>query len=353
MDYTSEKISEVRPVDENKVVLGLSGGVDSSVAALRLLEQGLQVYALYLDIGLGGEDAARDTARQLGIPFSTARVDVELERHVCSKFYEDYLAGRTPMPCARCNPTVKFPALLRHADAVGARYAATGHYARIGTGSDGKPVLLRGGHGNDQSYMLARLPRTMLERLLLPLGEVEKPQIRREAEEADLLTADRPDSMEICFIPDNDYAAWLDRRGGTPAPGNFVDTAGRILGTHKGFHHYTIGQRRGLGVSSTGRLFVSAIRPDKNEVVLSHGEGLHSDVVFCHELNWLAEGTLTAPIRGEVRLRHSRRADCALITPLEGGRVRLDMDAPARAPTPGQLAVFYDGDLVLGSGWIL
>ena len=336
-----------------KVVLGLSGGVDSSVAAVRLLEDGWQVHALYLDIGLGGEEAARETARQLSLPFEVARVGEELERHVCSRFYADYLAGRTPIPCARCNPTVKFPALLRHADAIGAQYVATGHYARIGTGADGRPVLLRGGGTNDQSYMLARLPRTMLERVLLPLGDVEKTAIRREAEQAALVTADRPDSMEICFIPDNDYAAWLERRGGTPGPGNFVDPEGNILGTHKGFHHYTLGQRRGLGVSSTGRLFVSAIRPERNEVVLTHGEGLHSGVVFCEELNWLAEGSLSGPRRGQVRLRHSRRSDSALIVPLGDGRVRLDMDAPARAPTPGQLAVFYDGDLVLGSGWIL
>ena len=335
-----------------KVVLGLSGGVDSSVAALRLLEQGYEVHALYLDIGLGGEEAARDTAARLGLPFTVANVSAELERHVCTKFYEDYLAGRTPIPCAHCNPTVKFPALLRHADAIGAPFVATGHYARIGTGGDGKPVLLRARSQNDQAYMLARLPRTMLERILLPLGDVDKTEIRREAEEGALPTANRPDSMEICFIPDNDYAAWLDRRGGTPGPGNFVDGEGKILGTHKGFHHYTIGQRRGLGVPAAGRLFVTAIRPDTNEVVLSFGDGLHTDRVLCHSLNWLSEGDLTAPRRASVRLRHSRRAEDATLVPLGDGKVRLEMDAPARAPTPGQLAVFYDGDLVLGSGWI-
>lgn len=339
-------------MDNKKVVLGLSGGVDSSVAALRLLEQGYEIHALYLDIGLGGEEAARETAEKLNLPFTAANVSEELERHVCSKFYEDYLSGRTPIPCAHCNPTVKFPALLRHADAIGAKYVATGHYARIGTGSDGKPVLLRALSANDQSYMLARLPRTMLERILFPLGDVDKQAIRREAEEGALPSAHRPDSMEICFIPDNDYAAWLDRRGGTPGPGNFVDGQGNILGAHKGFHHYTIGQRRGLGIPSTGRLFVSAIRPEANEVVLSHGENLHSDRVFCGSLNWLAEGGLTGPRPASVRLRHSRRADEATLIPLGGGRVELRMESPARAPTPGQLAVFYEDDLVLGSGWI-
>ena len=336
-----------------KVVLGLSGGVDSSVAAMRLLEQGYEIHALYLDIGLGGEEAARETAEKLSLPLTVANVSEELERHVCSKFYEDYLAGRTPIPCAQCNPTVKFPALLRHADAIGAKYVATGHYARIGSGRDGRPVLLRGLSANDQSYMLARLPRAMLERILFPLGDMDKPAIRREAEEGELPTAQRPDSMEICFIPDNDYAAWLDRRGGTPGPGNFMDREGNILGIHKGFHHYTLGQRRGLGVPSTGRLFVSAIRPEANEVVLSFGEDLHISHVFCGSLNWLAEGELDAPRHVLVRLRHSRRADEATLIPLGEDRVELQMDAPARAPTPGQLAVFYEDDLVLGSGWIL
>ena len=340
-------------MDNKKVVLGLSGGVDSSVAALRLLEQGYEVHALYLDIGLGGEEAARETAAKLNLPFSVENVSDELERHVCSKFYEDYLAGRTPIPCAHCNPTVKFPALLRHADSIGAKLIATGHYARIGRGEDGKPVLLRALSANDQSYMLARLPRTMLERILLPLGDVDKWAIRREAEEGALPTADRPDSMEICFIPDNDYAAWLDRRGGTPGPGNFVDSEGNVLGIHKGFHHYTIGQRRGLGIPSTGRLFVTAIRPETNEVVLSHGEDLHTSQVFCGSLNWLAEGELSAPRHVSVRLRHSRRADEATLIPLGEGRVEVRTDAPARAPTPGQLGVFYEGEKVLGSGWIL
>ncbi len=335
------------------VVLGLSGGVDSSVAALRLLRAGYQVSALYLDIGLGGADAARDTAALLGLPFAVADISQELECHVCQPFYDDYLAGRTPIPCARCNPLVKFPALFRHADELGASYVATGHYARLGAGSDGAPILLRGMPANDQSYMLARLPRTMLSRFLFPLGDVEKAVTRREAEDDNLPSAHRPDSMDICFIPDGDYAGWLDRRGGTPPPGNFVDSQGNVLGAHKGIHHYTLGQRRGLGISSTGRLFVSAIRPERNEVELSHGEGLHAGTVRCGQLNWLAEGALDEPRRVTARLRHSRREDAALLVPLGDGQVELRMDLPVRAPTPGQLAVFYDGDQVLGSGWIL
>ena len=337
---------------DKKVVLGLSGGVDSAVAAQRLLGQGYEVHGLYLDIGLGGEQSARDNAAKLGIPLTVRSIQQELEEHVCAPFAADYLSGLTPIPCARCNRAVKFPALISFARDIGANWVATGHYARIGTGCDGGPILLRGNSANDQSYMLSRLTRDMLSHVLFPLGDGPKEQTRQEAEAGQLPAADRPDSMEICFIPDDDYAAWLDARGGTPPPGNFVDANGNVLGTHKGFHHYTIGQRRGLGVSSTGRLFVTAIRPHTNEVVLSHGEGLHAFMVHTDSLNWLGEHPLSAPMEVGVRLRHSRRQDPATIIPLGGGRVDIHMKHPARAPTPGQLAVFYQGDQVLGSGWI-
>lgn len=337
---------------DKKVVLGLSGGVDSAVAAQRLLGQGYEVQGLYLDIGLGGEQSARDNAAKLGIPLTVRSIQQELEEHVCAPFAADYLSGRTPIPCARCNRAVKFPALISFAREIGANWVATGHYARIGTGCDGGPILLRGNSANDQSYMLSRLTRDMLSHVLFPLGDGPKEQTRQEAEAGQLPAADRPDSMEICFIPDDDYAAWLDARGGTPPPGNFVDANGNVLGTHKGYHHYTIGQRRGLGVSSTGRLFVTEIRPHTNEVVLSHGEGLHAFMVHTDSLNWLGEHPLSAPMEVEVRLRHSRRSDPATIIPLGGGRVDIHMKHPARAPTPGQLAVFYQGDQVLGSGWI-
>lgn len=337
---------------DKKVVLGLSGGVDSAVAAQRLLGQGYEVHGLYLDIGLGGEQSARDNAAKLGIPLTVRSIQQELEEHVCAPFAADYLSGRTPIPCARCNRAVKFPALISFAREIGANWVATGHYARIGTGCDGGPILLRGNSANDQSYMLSRLTRDMLSHVLFPLGDGPKEQTRQEAQAGQLPAADRPDSMEICFIPDDDYAAWLDARGGTPPPGNFVDANGNVLGTHKGFHHYTIGQRRGLGVSSTGRLFVTEIRPHTNEVVLSHGEGLHAFMVHTDSLNWLGEHPLSAPMEVEVRLRHSRRQDPATIIPLGGGRVDIHMKHPARAPTPGQLAVFYQGEQVLGSGWI-
>ncbi len=333
-----------------KLVLGLSGGVDSAVAARRLRED-YDVTCLWLDIGLGGGEDAAAVAAELGLPFETVDIRDALEQQVCAPFAADYLAGRTPLPCARCNPTVKFPALLALADRIGAPYVATGHYARRGVGPDGRALLLKGRPANDQSYMLARLPQEILRRTVFPLGDLEKSEVRALARSWGIPVAEKPDSMEICFIPDGDYAAWLDKRGGTPPPGDFVDREGNVMGRHKGIHHYTLGQRRGLGVSGPHRYFVSAIRPETNQVVLSDGTDLHADRACCTDLNWIALPGLTAPRRCTVRLRHSKNETEAVLHPTEQG-VEIQMLTPARAPTPGQLAVFYDGDSVLGSGWI-
>ena len=233
-----------------KVVLGLSGGVDSAVAA-QLLSRDYEVHGLYLDIGLGGTgqaDAAA-VAHRLGIPFHTADIRQELENQVCGPFAADYLAGRTPLPCARCNPTVKFPALLALAEEIGAEKVATGHYARTALAPDGRVLLRKGLPANDQSYMLARLPQNILQKVIFPLGDYEKTAVRAMAGQAELPVADKPDSMEICFIPDGDYAAWLEHRGTVPPAGDFVDRDGKVLGRHGGIHRYTLGQGRGLGVS--------------------------------------------------------------------------------------------------------
>ena len=331
------------------VVLGLSGGVDSAVAARLLQQAGYTVYGHWLDIGLGGREDAQQVAETFGIPFSAGDIRRELEEAVMGPFQRDYLSGRTPLPCARCNPTVKFPALFRRAQAVGADFVATGHYARIETGEDGAPCLCRGAHTNDQAYMLARLPKAWLPRLLFPIGGYEKTQVRQLARDFGIPVAEKPDSMEICFIPDGDYAAWLDRRGATPPPGDFVDKSGRVLGRHKGIHHYTIGQRRGLGIPAEHRLFVSAIRPEDNTVVLSDGTDLMADTVWGEDLNALAP--LAPGEEVTVRLRHSKQETPARFYP-QGTGGRLDLLAPARAPTPGQLAVLYRGDTVLGSLWI-
>ena len=331
-----------------KVVLGLSGGVDSAVAA-RLLMRDYEVHCLYLDIGLGGSGAAdaAAVAGSLGLPFAIADIRTQLENQVCAHFAAEYLAGRTPLPCARCNRLVKFPALLEAADRLGAEYVATGHYARAERG-----VLKKGMPRNDQSYMLARLTKLQLQRVIFPLGDYEKPQIRALAEDFGIPVAHKPDSMEICFIPDGDYAAWLARRGEVPLPGDFVSPDGAVLGRHRGYHCYTLGQGRGLGVSGPHRYFVSAIRPETNQVVLSDGADLGRTVVRCTNPNWIGVSSLAAPLEVTVRLRHSRTEAPAVIVPYGAG-AEIQMREPARAPTPGQLAVFYDGDVVVGSGWIV
>ena len=335
---------------ENKtVVLGLSGGVDSAVSARLLLEQGYTVYGHWLDIGLGGREDAKAVADSLGIEFSAGDIRAGLEREVMGPFRRDYLAGRTPLPCARCNPTVKFPALFQRAEEVGAQFVATGHYARIRPDETGNPCLYRGEVRNDQAYMLARLPKAWLPRILFPLGDYEKPAVRDLARACGIPVAEKSDSMEICFIPDGDYAAWLDRRGEVPPPGDFKDRAGNVLGKHRGFHHYTIGQRRGLGLPAEHRLYVSEIRPEDNTVILSDGTDLMADTVWGEDFNQLADVEDGEEVT--VRLRHSKNETPARFC-REGAGGRLDLLSPARAPTPGQLAVLYRGDLVLGSLWI-
>lgn len=340
-------------MNSKKVILGLSGGVDSAVAALLLLEQGFEVHCLYLDNGVGDPSSARDTAAALGLPLHTTDIRAPLDAHVCRPFYESYLCGKTPSPCALCNPTVKFPALLELADFLGAQWVATGHYARVEHVPDGKPRLLKAKSANDQSYMLARLAPAQLERILFPLGEYEKSQIRSLARDAGLEAAQKPDSMEICFIPDDDYPAWLDSYGPTPPEGDFVDGEGRILGRHKGIHHYTLGQGRGLGVSGPHKYYVSAIRPEDNQVVLSDGGDLFTTTVRCGDVNDLSPAGLTQAMPVTARFRHSKDETPAVLHLQPDGTVLAETETPVRAPTPGQLAVFYQGDAVVASGWIM
>ena len=334
---------------KGKIVLGLSGGVDSAVTARLLQEQGYDVTGIYLDIGLGGsgaEDAAA-VADCLKIPFAVRSIERELEEHVCAPFASDYLAGRTPLPCARCNPLVKFPALLAEAEQRGIPTIATGHYAVVRDGG-----LYCGKPSNDQSYLLARLPRDILNRVIFPLGEYEKNEVRALAENFGIPVAHKPDSMEICFVPDDDYAKWLEERGAVAPPGDFVDCNGNVMGRHKGIHCYTLGQRRGLGVSGPHRYFVTGIDPEKNTVTLSDGADLGRTEVICSDPNWLTDAAPDSEFECSVRLRHSRRADTVTVMPEDGGQVLIRSQTPLRAPTPGQLAVFYDGERVLGSAWI-
>ncbi len=335
-----------------KVVLGLSGGVDSALCA-RLLMEDYAVIALYLSIGpdSAGEEDARRVAGELGIPFHVMDISRALEEHVKTPFAADYLSGRTPLPCARCNPLVKFPALLALAEAEGADHIATGHYARTGRGKDGRTFLLKGLPANDQSYMLARLPQEILQMVIFPLGDYDKSMVRERAEALGLPVAHKPDSMEICFIPDDDYGKWLEARGQGCPPGDFIAPDGALLGRHKGIHRYTLGQGRGLGVSGPHRYYVSDIDPESNTVTLSDGSDLFREEVFCVEPNWISVSGLEGPMEVTARFRHARTETACTISPVEGG-VLVKAHTPVRAPTPGQLAVFYDGDMVVGSGWI-
>ncbi|MEG0875835.1 MAG: tRNA 2-thiouridine(34) synthase MnmA [Oscillospiraceae bacterium] len=328
-----------------KLVLGLSGGVDSAVAAGLLEERGFEVFGLFLDIGAeNARQDAQNAADFLKIPLKVLDIRETLEKNVCAPFAAAYLRGETPNPCILCNPKVKFKALLDYADEIGAEFIATGHYARTENGR-----LFKGKAANDQSYMLCMLNNEQVSRLVLPLGELEKVQVRKLAEGMALPLANKPDSMEICFIPDGDYGEFIEKRGIVPPPGNFVDSEGKVLGRHRGVHRYTLGQRRGLGIAAGHRIFVSEIRCDTNEVVLSEGEVLFTETALVCGVNWLRpqEGAFPA----DVRVRHSKLQTPALITPHEGG-ARIKFESPVRAPTKGQAAAFYSGDEVLGGGII-
>lgn len=335
-----------------KVVLGLSGGVDSAVAAARLRDMGYAVHGLFLEVGLGGEEAAQHTADDLGIPLYIAHRREAFEQQICGYFADSFRNARTPNPCVMCNPLIKFRALADYADEIGAAYVATGHYARTGRDAEGRALLRRARAEKDQSYMLYRLPRKTVERCLFPLGEAEnKAEVRENAREIGLSVSEKPDSMDVCFIPDGDVQGWLERHGAACPPGNFVDETGKVLGRHKGIHCYTVGQRKGLGVAAEGRLFVHELRPETNEVVLSLEDVYRSEITV-RDVHYIApEYAENGPFACEVRVRFSRRSDRATVYP-DGKSARIAFEDAVRAPAAGQSAVLYDGDIVIGGGFI-
>ena len=330
-----------------KVVLGLSGGVDSAVAARILQKQGYAVHGLYLDIGTPeARQDAIDTAAFLDVPLTVQDISAELEAHVCAPFVDSYLRGETPNPCILCNPAVKFKRLIDCADAVGARHIATGHYARARDGA-----LFKGMPSNDQSYMLCRLKRSQVERLILPLGDYEKAQVRAMAEDFGIPVAHKPDSMEICFIPDKDYIGWICRRAEATGPGELL-FHGEVIGRHEGIHRYTVGQRW-PGLRDGRKMYVAEIRAAQNRVVLALWEELFKTEVRARDMNWLIDPP-TEPIRASVRVRHTKweNPDCTAISTEAGGAI-IQCDAPVRAPARGQAAVLYEGDRLLGGGFII
>ncbi len=355
-----------------KVIVGMSGGVDSSVAAYLLKEQGYQVIGVTMQIwqdqpdaeieeeggccGLSAVEDARRVAEYLEIPYYVMNFKEEFRRHVIDYFVEEYLHGRTPNPCIACNRYVKWEALLHRALGLGADYIATGHYAQIALLSNGRRALkVSATAAKDQTYALYNLTQEQLSRTLMPVGQYTKEQIRRIAEEIGLPVANKPDSQEICFIPDHDYASFISEYSGKTLPeGNFVDAEGNILGRHRGITHYTIGQRRGLGLSAGRRIFVKEIRPETNEVVIGEGEDVFSRSLLCGNLNWMAVEKL--PEEGmEVmaKIRYSHKGALCQLRAVGEDKVSCSFCEPVRAVTPGQAVVFYQGDVVIGGGTIL
>lgn len=339
---------------KNKVVLGLSGGVDSTAAALLLQEKGYEVTALYFDIGKGRYEAAETVAGQLGIDFIYSDVSELFDENVIGNFCREYMAGRTPNPCIICNPTVKFKTLLDAADRIGAYHIATGHYADTyhDRENDRWYIKRAANEKKDQSYMLYRLGREAISRLILPLNSIDdKEKVREMAREKAIVSADAKDSQEICFIDsDDNYKDFLERRGITASKGNFVDSEGNILGEHRGILNYTIGQRKGLGVALGKPAFVTEIDGKSNRVVLGCNEDLFSREVFSSENVLSCE--ISEPLEVTAKIRYAAKPAEARLQPLKDGRIKTVFKEPQRAATPGQSIVFYKDDLVIGGGFI-
>ena len=356
----------------SKIVVAMSGGVDSSVAAYLLREQGYNVVGLTMDLfdipggkcegaeakGCCGWKAKEDAARvaaALKVPHFVVDLKKEFARAVIDDFCGEYALGRTPNPCIRCNEEIKFRALVEKARKLGADRVATGHYARLDHDLiSGRWVLRKGvDAAKDQSYFLYSLTQSQLAAALFPLGEMTKPEVRRIAARLGLSVAERPESQEICFVPDNDYARFVAGRcPETLAPGPILDTSGRILGSHKGILHYTVGQRKGMGVAAKHPLYVIAIDPVNRAVVVGPNEKLYKKGLLVEKLSFVAVRALDGPRDLKVRLRYRHAEAPARITPEKEGWVRVVFKEAQRAVTPGQSAVFYDGDVVVGGGII-
>jgi tRNA-uridine 2-sulfurtransferase len=366
-----------------KIAVAMSGGVDSSAAAAILKEQGHELVGFTMQLwdqrrginvdkngdplpsrccSLDDVYDARRVAEELGFPFYVLNLEREFERDVVQPFVTSYLSGETPIPCVSCNSRLKFASLDRLALSLGCEKVATGHYARVTFDASANQYrLLRGlNEQKDQSYFLWELTQSQLSRALFPLGQMSKPQARDAAREHGLAVADKKESQEICFVPDGDYAGFIDRylaveeaTDRLPGAGEIVDTNGEVIGKHAGIHRYTIGQRRGIGIADERPLYVVSLDASTNRVMVGSQNELLSSEFVAAGVNWIAAAEPMAPVRAEVRIRYRHMAAPATITPVDNRRARVVFDEPQRAITPGQATVFYRGDEVLGGGWIV
>lgn len=339
-----------------KIAIGLSGGVDSSTAACLLLEQGYNVTGIILRLkpdSLADSDIAdaRRIADALGIELHVLDRREIFRKSVIEPFVAEYLAARTPNPCVECNAAIKFGTMLDYALEIGCGGIATGHYAKIEE-NNGRYLLKRSESAKDQSYFLYRLNQFQLSRAVFPLEGMEKEKIREIAEKANLPVAQKRDSQEICFVPDDDYIAYLSGMGITSPKGNFIDKCGNILGTHNGIINYTIGQRKGLGAFGKP-MFVTGINAENNTVTIGENGSQYSRGLIADKMNFIAFEELTETIRADVKIRFRAKEQPATITPNSDGTVTVIFDEPQRSVTPGQGAVMYDGNTLLGGGRII
>ena len=352
-----------------RIVVAMSGGVDSSVAAALMAEAGHDVIGLSMQLydQRASPDAfgsccsiddlhdAKRVASKLGFPHYTLDFEQQFQRTVVNHFVSEYAVGRTPIPCVQCNADLKFSALVDRAEAFDAAGVATGHYARVIFDEDQRQYrLLRGvDHGKDQSYFLFTLTQDQLAHALFPVGHLTKPEVRAHAARLGLNVADKPDSHEICFVPDGDAAGFVDRQlPEADRSGEIVDTAGKVLGRHAGVHRLTVGQRRGLGLATGTPMYVIKLEPVDSRVVVGPREELGGRTLSATGVNWIAGAPPAAPLRITARIRHRHEDAPATVTPDGDTKAHVEFDTPQMAITPGQAVVFYDGDDVIGGGWI-